>query len=204
MKTAPKERKFIVSVCATQQRSDVSTVYIWIPLDRDFGYRPRWPLRRFQDHHANHPGDSPHYTIIVAMFPPKIVPIFALQFYHETRMYVSTQQQTLARAFPSLLGLERERHMNGVVLYLKKLGVQNVGRFVSRLPPVLGYDVNTNLAPKVSRPVARAAVAAAAATAALPTEVSDLGGLLRSVRCGLKSVRCLRAKGLDIDSCVLC
>lgn len=40
--------------------------------------------------------------------------------------------------------------MSGVVLYLKKLGVQNVGRFVSRLPPVLGYDVNTNLAPKVS------------------------------------------------------
>ena len=39
--------------------------------------------------------------------------------------------------------------MSGVVLYLKRLGVQNVGRFVSRLPPVLGYDVNTNLAPKV-------------------------------------------------------
>lgn len=53
------------------------------------------------------------------------------------------------RAFPSLLGLERERHMDGVVRYLKSLGVQNVGRFVSRLPPVLGYDVNTNLAPKV-------------------------------------------------------
>lgn len=55
----------------------------------------------------------------------------------------------IIRAFPSLLGLERERHMSGVVLYLKKLGVQNVGRFVSRLPPVLGYDVNTNLAPKM-------------------------------------------------------
>lgn len=41
--------------------------------------------------------------------------------------------------------------MSGVVLYLKKLGVQNVGRFVSRLPPVLGYDVNTNLAPKVRK-----------------------------------------------------
>lgn len=39
--------------------------------------------------------------------------------------------------------------MDGVVRYLKSLGVQNVGRFVSRLPPVLGYDVNTNLAPKV-------------------------------------------------------
>ncbi|CAN0251547.1 unnamed protein product, partial [Laminaria digitata] len=55
----------------------------------------------------------------------------------------------IIRAFPSLLGLERERHMSGVVKYLKKLGVQNVGRFVSRLPPVLGYDVNTNLAPKM-------------------------------------------------------
>lgn len=39
--------------------------------------------------------------------------------------------------------------MAGVVAYLKKLGVQNVGRFVSRLPPVLGYDVKTNLTPKV-------------------------------------------------------
>ena len=53
------------------------------------------------------------------------------------------------RAFPSLLGLERERHMEGVVRYLEGLGVQNVGRFVSRLPPVLGYDVKTNLVPKV-------------------------------------------------------
>lgn len=57
---------------------------------------------------------------------------------------------TINRAFPSLLGLERERHMDGVVLYLRQLGVQNVGRFVSRLPPVLGYDVKTNLAPKVT------------------------------------------------------
>ncbi|CAM9444454.1 unnamed protein product, partial [Ectocarpus fasciculatus] len=55
----------------------------------------------------------------------------------------------IIRAFPSLLGLERERHMLGVVRYLKFLGVQNVGRFVSRLPPVLGYDVETNLAPKM-------------------------------------------------------
>ncbi|CBJ32380.1 conserved unknown protein [Ectocarpus siliculosus] len=55
----------------------------------------------------------------------------------------------IIRAFPSLLGLERERHMAGVVRYLKRLGVQNVGRFVSRLPPVLGYDVETNLAPKM-------------------------------------------------------
>lgn len=55
----------------------------------------------------------------------------------------------MSRAFPSLLGLERERHMDGVVRYLKQLGVQNVGRFVSRLPPVLGYDVDTNLVPKV-------------------------------------------------------
>lgn len=56
-----------------------------------------------------------------------------------------------SRAFPSLLGLERERHMLGVVEYLQQLGVQNVGRFVSRLPPVLGYDVSTNLAPKVRK-----------------------------------------------------
>lgn len=41
--------------------------------------------------------------------------------------------------------------MAGVVRYLKWLGVQNVGRFVSRLPPVLGYDVETNLVPKVRR-----------------------------------------------------
>ncbi|CAM9714409.1 unnamed protein product [Scytosiphon promiscuus] len=61
----------------------------------------------------------------------------------------------IIRAFPSLLGLERERHMDGVVRYLKQLGVQNVGRFVSRLPPVLGYDVDTNLVPKMDYLVSR-------------------------------------------------
>lgn len=66
---------------------------------------------------------------------------------------------TQKRAFPSLLGLERELHMTGVVQYLKKLGVQNVGRFVSRLPPVLGYDVNTNLIPKVQNGVSDICVA---------------------------------------------
>ncbi|CAN0389915.1 unnamed protein product, partial [Discosporangium mesarthrocarpum] len=57
-------------------------------------------------------------------------------------------------AFPSLLGLEVERHMRCVVTYLEQLGVQNVGRFVSRLPPVLGYDVETNLRPKMDYLVA--------------------------------------------------
>jgi hypothetical protein len=55
----------------------------------------------------------------------------------------------IIRAFPSLLGLEPEVHMVSVVNYLRKLGVQNIGRFVSRLPPVLGYDVETTLVPKM-------------------------------------------------------
>ncbi|CAM9885935.1 unnamed protein product [Chrysoparadoxa australica] len=54
----------------------------------------------------------------------------------------------ITRAFPSLLGLDPDVHMMSVVIYLKKLGVQNVGRFVSRLPPVLGYDPASNLKPK--------------------------------------------------------
>ncbi|CAM9614878.1 unnamed protein product [Phaeothamnion confervicola] len=55
----------------------------------------------------------------------------------------------MLRAFPSLLGLEVERHMLGVVAFLRELGVQNVGRFVTRLPPVLGYSVEDNLRPKM-------------------------------------------------------
>ncbi|KAG5187906.1 mTERF-domain-containing protein [Tribonema minus] len=60
----------------------------------------------------------------------------------------------IVRAFPSLLGLEPEKHVRAVVAYMRSLGIQNIGRFVSRLPPVLGYDVSNNLMPKMDYLVA--------------------------------------------------
>jgi hypothetical protein len=61
-------------------------------------------------------------------------------------MYITTLTPT--RNMLSLT-IKQQRHIGAVVTYMKRLGIQNIGRFVSRLPPVLGYDVNTNLAPKM-------------------------------------------------------
>ena len=54
----------------------------------------------------------------------------------------------ICRAFPSLLGLNAEQHFDPTVQFLSSIGVVNIGRYVQRLPPVLGYDVDTNLIPK--------------------------------------------------------
>lgn len=54
----------------------------------------------------------------------------------------------ICRAFPSLLGLDCQQHFDPSVAFLNEIGVVNVARFVQRLPPVLGYDVESNLRPK--------------------------------------------------------
>ena len=56
----------------------------------------------------------------------------------------------ICRAFPSLLGLEVDRHFEPSINFLNEIGIQNVARFVTRIPPVLGYDVENDLRPKVS------------------------------------------------------
>lgn len=53
------------------------------------------------------------------------------------------------RAFPAILSLDPESTVRPVVNFFRKYGVVNVARIVIRLPPVLGYDVETNLAPKM-------------------------------------------------------
>lgn len=54
----------------------------------------------------------------------------------------------VCRAFPSLLGV-RVENMKQSVSFLREIGVNNVARFVTRLPPVLAYDVDTVLKPKM-------------------------------------------------------
>ena len=54
----------------------------------------------------------------------------------------------ICRAFPSLLGVNLET-MKLSVAFLREIGVNNLGRFVTRLPPVLAYDVDTVLRPKM-------------------------------------------------------
>ena len=52
------------------------------------------------------------------------------------------------RAFPALLTLDVDKDMMPVVEYLQSIGISNIGRFIVRLPPVLGYSVENELAPK--------------------------------------------------------
>lgn len=54
----------------------------------------------------------------------------------------------ICRAFPSLLGV-RVDAMKQSVSFLREIGVNNIARFVTRLPPVLAYDVDTVLKPKM-------------------------------------------------------
>jgi len=51
------------------------------------------------------------------------------------------------RAFPGLFALEIHE-MQAVVDYLKSIGVRDVGAFVTKIPAILGYSVETDLKPK--------------------------------------------------------
>jgi hypothetical protein len=55
---------------------------------------------------------------------------------------------SILRSFPSILLLDVETNMIPVVSFLNDVGVRNTGRFVTRLPPVLGYSVENDLKPK--------------------------------------------------------
>merc|ERR1712194_1285 len=64
---------------------------------------------------------------------------------------LKVEEEALARmfqSFPSILVLDVEGSMVPVVKFLRGIGVTNVGRFITRLPPVLGYSVENELAPK--------------------------------------------------------
>lgn len=52
------------------------------------------------------------------------------------------------RSFPALLTLDVEKDMVPVVKFLRKIGIRKIGRFISRLPPILGYSVEKELEPK--------------------------------------------------------
>ncbi|KAJ8614284.1 hypothetical protein CTAYLR_001169 [Chrysophaeum taylorii] len=55
----------------------------------------------------------------------------------------------ICRAFPSLLGVSVD-DMKESVAFLREIGVSNVARFVTRIPPVLAYDVDAVLRPKMA------------------------------------------------------
>ncbi|KAL3799852.1 hypothetical protein ACHAWO_009973 [Cyclotella atomus] len=54
----------------------------------------------------------------------------------------------MLRSFPATLLLDTERDVAPVVSFLRDIGIRNIGRFVTRLPPVLGYSVENDLQPK--------------------------------------------------------
>lgn len=53
------------------------------------------------------------------------------------------------RAFPALLTLDVESDIRVVVDFFNSQGIRNIARIVSRLPPILGYDLETNIIPKM-------------------------------------------------------
>lgn len=55
---------------------------------------------------------------------------------------------SIIRSFPATLLLDIEKDMVPVVDFIRGIGVRNIGRFVTRLPPVLGYSVEKDLQPK--------------------------------------------------------
>lgn len=55
---------------------------------------------------------------------------------------------SILRSFPATLLLDIDKDMMPVVSFLRSIGVRNIGRFVTRLPPVLGYTVENDLKPK--------------------------------------------------------
>lgn len=59
-----------------------------------------------------------------------------------------TEFASIFRSFPYLLTVEVERNMEPVVNFLRDIGIVNIGRFITRLPPVLNYNVETELIPK--------------------------------------------------------
>jgi len=60
----------------------------------------------------------------------------------------SDNLSSIFRSFPALLTLDVEKDVVPVVDFLRSIGIANVGRFISRLPPVLGYSVDRELKPK--------------------------------------------------------
>lgn len=55
---------------------------------------------------------------------------------------------SIFRSFPALLTRDIEEDMIPVIQFLKSIGIKNIGRFISRLPPILGYSVEKELTPK--------------------------------------------------------
>merc|ERR1712032_51709 len=54
---------------------------------------------------------------------------------------------SIFRAFPKLLTLDVYKDMAPVVEFLRQIGITNVGRFITRLPPILGYSIKEDLLP---------------------------------------------------------
>eukprot|EP00522_Entomoneis_paludosa_P010930 CAMPEP_0172459308 /NCGR_PEP_ID=MMETSP1065-20121228/31971_1 /TAXON_ID=265537 /ORGANISM="Amphiprora paludosa, Strain CCMP125" /LENGTH=786 /DNA_ID=CAMNT_0013213935 /DNA_START=122 /DNA_END=2482 /DNA_ORIENTATION=- len=60
----------------------------------------------------------------------------------------SEEMSSMFRSFPALLTLDVETNMKPVVAFLHSIGVMDIGRFLTRIPPILGYSVDQELMPK--------------------------------------------------------
>lgn len=73
----------------------------------------------------------------------------AVAFLKEELGFDSDDLARVVRAFPTVVTLDVECNMLVVVNFFRQRGVVNVGRIVKRLPPILGYDLQTQIIPKM-------------------------------------------------------
>lgn len=99
--------------------------------------------------------DSAMLSATLRSFPPLLTCSVdvnlgpAAQFLANDLSLEPEELQKVVRAFPTVLTLDIECDMREVVNYFRRKGVINVGRIVNRLPPILGYDLETNIMPKM-------------------------------------------------------
>lgn len=99
--------------------------------------------------------DSTMLSAVLRSFPPLLTCCVdanlapAANFLTNDLSLERTELAKVVRAFPAVLTLDVECDMREKVNYFRCRGVINVGRIVKRLPPILGYDLDSNIVPKM-------------------------------------------------------
>lgn len=116
----------------------------------------RWTMRSVVTFLTQQVGLSNVEVIsVIKSFPPILTcsveddlePVF--QYLIEELKLDTLSLAKAIRAFPALLTLNVESDIHAVVNFFKSRGIRNIARIVSRLPPILGYDLEADIIPKM-------------------------------------------------------
>lgn len=98
--------------------------------------------------------NDPSSATVVRQFPPLLtcsvtdVLLPAADFLLNDVCLDKWELRKVVHGFPAVLTLDVEKDMKVVVEFFRARGISNVARLVSRLPPILGYDLETDIIPK--------------------------------------------------------